>query len=1171
MEGFAAYYEAAVSGNPNAVYWGGQNIESNEFYDTHYDGRCANNPGDGSYDGLQVEGSVASILWAISDGEEPLPYSFSKIADIIERNPQGIDDFYQMWDDSGEAELDVVYTEFGIDKLPPKVKTSFGPTPYTSNSVTLDGSVVDDETETESVEISVGGSSYETIASGDGTWSTTRTIQDGTHIVQVRTKDIHGNTNETEHEVRVSSEAPVVDTDNSQVPEYGAPGTEIVVGFTHETRFPESATVTVLDQGGSEVASRTVSNVQGGQLTQSESVSIGLPNDITDGEYDIQVTVEDESGRADTSTNAEIVVDTTLPNINDVTVADTYVNASTPLEVSVAAEDTGTIQSGVADVEVVDAADTDRTAALSADSDEWDGTFDPDTSDGTHTALITVTDAAGNVNQTSISYDVDNQPPSVNAIAPRYTNASAVNVSGTVTDRNLTAATLTTNRSSQSGQLHLLSASGNYDETVDLSLGSNRIIIEATDRAGNTAEFAVSIGRDEMPPNGSLAEPGRVGGGDGPGATNQTDPMLVLSVSDNLAGMNETATASTARIDGQSVPADGDHDDGTLSVKGESLADGSHELTVELVDRAGNSREVTESFVVDTVSPEIDDVDLHDANNRTVLPTDPVPVTVNATDDRTGVGSVLARDSTLAADGDSWTGSTSAPLRIGNRTIEIRAIDAAGNVQQQNLSVYVGLQQTVPVTESGLATGESPDDAVDDVTIQIATDENGTAINGSHIELTSAVTTENPEDTPVPDDHVVYYPQHDFNVSSDQTEGGNFNATVSLADLREARGIPESVEFWVFNETTDGWRSIDGEALNGSDGELAYRVQTPHYSTFAVSSDVDDTAPNVTIDSPSTTGEVEANELRIRASFEDEGIGVDPNATVLTIDGESVDLNDAETLTNASLDVSTPVDPGNRTISLRVSDAYGNERNETWTVTVTEPLAHASGGGDGGGGGGGQSGDDASLTVDMFESDGGATIRLSDIPRSSEADIDTDGVVSGTPFEVSGIWMDFLFDPSDFRIETTDPRVDAPGSALPSDAGTPVGYLTADVIGVEERKVAEMRVSFSVRDDAFPEGASVDEFVAYQRVDGEWITLDTAVEGDVVVATLETTTAEQIALAAEAPGDGSEESSDEETNGTESQTVTASEDRDTGLDIPGFGVPVAVIALLAAVVLLRRP
>ena len=1198
VEGFAEYYEAAVSGDPNAVYWPySQNIESNEFYDTEYTGECANNPGDGSYDGLQVEGTTASILWELTDGDEPFSSpSFSDIADILENNPQGMNEFYNQWDQGNQEELDAIYTEYGIDKLGPRPSVDFDSTPYTSNSVTLEGSVTDNEAATETLELSVDGSSYEAIASGDGSWSASRTLSDGSHTVQLKATDIHGNTNVTKHTVRVSSEAPSTTLNKSQVPDYAAPGTESEIKFTHQTLFPDKATVTVFDESGSEVTSETISDLEGTSSERTGSTSVQLPTELTDGTYDIEVVVKDESGRTGTA-DETFVVDTTLPTIENVSIADTYVNSSTPIHTEVAAVDTGTIASGVDTIKITHPDDSSRSSTLSPEGDSWNGTFDPNETSGSHTAVVNIIDAAGNVNETIVSYEVDNEPPTVNGSTPRFTNASSVTVSGNITDQNLTSAVIRTNRTNGTSQL--LNSSGQYSESVDLERGSNRIIVEASDAAENSEEFVLSVGRDETAPTGNLSVPGRIGGSDGPGATNQTNPTVVLTVSDNLADIDETATSATAHIDGDSASAVASRQNGTISVESANLSDGTHQVTVDLVDRAGNSREVTESFVVDTVQPDIDSIDLHNISNTTVLPSDDIPVTVNTTDDRTGVGTVTARESSLTSKSDNWNGTMTAPLGIGNRTIEIAATDAAGNIDRETVTVHVGQQQTIPVSESGNATGESPSERVNDVTLEIATDDNGTEINATNVDLTSAVSEENPEDKPVPDDHVAYYPQHDFNVSSEYTEGGHFNASVLRSELKNAKGLPDTIEFWVFNESSSEWKAIEATEYNSTDEELAYRVETPHYSTFAVSSDVDETAPNITREGPSTSGDIETDELRIRASFNDTGSGVNPNATEVTVDNQTLNLSSARTLTNTSLDVSQKVNPGNHTFSIQVADQYGNKQTKTWNVTVTEPSSTDEGDGGGGGGGGGGSRlgeEDTGPEIEIISLDGGTTVRLSEIPRNGQADINPEGAISGEPFTVSHIQMNFRFDMDDFRIETTTPRVDS-GTApnLPIDAGTPVGYLDMDIIGIEDRSVTETRMHFSIGQSALPSESSLDDLTVYQRTESEWVALDTDTNDENLVATLETTNGENLAVAADVgTNDGSETNetsgnadkpetnetsgnadkpkTDETSGGTNDGSTEASAGSDDSEEeIPGFGISITILALLSVVALLRRP
>lgn len=205
--------------------------------------------------------------------------------------------------------------------------------------------------------------------------------------------------------------------------------------------------------------------------------------------------------------------------------------------------------------------------------------------------------------------------------------------------------------------------------------------------------------------------------------------------------------------------------------------------------------------------------------------------------------------------------------------------------------------------------------------------------------------------------------------------------------------------------------------------------------------------------------------------------------------------------------------------------------------------------------------------IEVFPDGSSATIQLSGIPENGQVDIDPDGAISGEPFAVSRIWMNFRSDVGDFSIETTSPRVDSRTSpSLPSDAGTPVGYLDLEIIGIEDTRVAETRMRFSVSENTLPAESSLDDLTVYQRIDGEWVALDTDTEGGDLIATLETTSEEHLAVGSDM--DGKSDSTETADNGdAESQ---AESDDQSGIEIPGFGVSVTILALLSVAALLRR-
>ena len=1171
VEGFAEYYSAAALDDPDAVSWGSQNIETNEFYDTDYDTRCIPGDDNGEYDGRSVEGSVASILWDITDGgasdDDTIDYSFAAVADVLERDPSGINEFYQIWNRGDTAALDRIYTTYGIDKLPPTVEPTLQSTPYTDSSVVLNGWVLDDEVSTESLEIAVDDGVYVPIASGDGNWSATRELSDGNHTVSLRATDVNGNTREITRTIRVSSTPPSVATSDQRLPAFGSPNGTVSVGFDYEMRYPDEATVRVLDNG-SVVATVSASDLAAAPSGGEGTVDVQLPTNVTDGSYDVSVVVTDAANRTSTSrVDDAFLVDTTAPTIGNVTLAEDYVNASTPLSFTVGAVDGGTgngsVVSGVERVAVA----SNTTAALSNTSGNWTGTVSPNASDGSHTAVVRVVDAAGNVNRTTVTYEVDSRAPRVNATAPRFTNASEATLSGNVTDANLTSLTVRAPNSSE----RLRTDSGNYSTTVTLENGSNDVVLVATDAAGNTLTQEVPIGVDREPPEASLTAPGRLGDSEGPPAANDSAPTLAFDVTDDLAGLDESDT--TATIDGATASVTASRANGTVTVTGSDLADGNHSVTVRLVDRAGNVETVERTFVVDTVAPTIENATLPRAANRTIDPGENVTLWVNASDAGTAVGTVYGSLTGLANDSGTWRGNAPAPIRVGNRSIAVRVVDAAGNVERTTVAVYVGTRQTVTVDQSGVATAAPSVAEVESVSVALANGTNDTA--NATVELTSAVTAANPAGEPVADDYVPYYAQFAFDAPN-ETDGGSFVLDVSRDRLNESAALANTLTFWVHNETADEWTQLNATRVAAGE-ELRYRVETPHYSTFAVSAEQDDAAPRLNLTAPTGDGEIESGTHDLVATFADDESRVLPNETWVAVDGEARNLSAAATLNDSRLRIPLSLDAGNHTVSVRVVDRFGNERVVSRNVTVVEPATPASGssgaGGGGGGGGGGQSSEPVRTDVTNFEDS--TTVRISDIGHGAEFDVGL-AEAAGEGLTVASLDFAFTFDAADFRVELGHPRASLDG--VPAvGSGTPIGYVGLEAPGLETDSLDSASVTVAVSEDALPDGTTQDDVTAYQYVDGEWQSRDVQSAGDGTYE-VQVDGFAPLAVVAEAPATEAATPTSTTTatptaTATPAPTATSTETATpatTGQRVPGFGPVVAAAALLVAALLARR-
>ena len=336
--------------------------------------------------------------------------------------------------------------------------------------------------------------------------------------------------------------------------------------------------------------------------------------------------------------------------------------------------------------------------------------------------------------------------------------------------------------------------------------------------------------------------------------------------------------------------------------------------------------------------------------------------------------------------------------------------------------------------------------------------------------------------------------------------------------------------------------------------------------------DGDEDEPLFDVSIIETNSPVEEGEtLDVTADIENEGDSsdtqtVDFDISGLGSDSMSVSLDGSDSQTET---FSTPTNDGDA--GEYTAEIESDTDDDTMPVSVD--AVESPGGGVGGG-------DDPELSVDIFDLDDSTTIRLADIPRASEADIDTEAAIVGDTFTVSSIWMDFQFSPDDFRIEASDPRADAGGApSLASDVAEPLGYVELEFIGADESTITDTRIGVQVDDESLSDSESREDLQVYQYIEGDWTPLETELDGETAMATVESITEEQFALGVETSeqtdSEDEQEDQPEETDdeaeddaGDEADDDTSEEAEEVEDDIPGFGVPIAILALIATTLIM---
>jgi len=271
-----------------------------------------------------------------------------------------------------------------------------------------------------------------------------------------------------------------------------------------------------------------------------------------------------------------------------------------------------------------------------------------------------VWDIALNYNHTTVTIVIDRTPPTLQVTDPTdgdIKSAALIHILGTYE----AGAKISINGLERQGPY-----TGILNEEFTLSEGSNAIVVEAEDLAGNVATVVLTIHLDRFAPTLTVLEPRD-------GLVTKVTNITIEGEVESDADITVSVRSSTTNLVDEVITP---RDDGTFSHKVD-LAEGENTIVVRAWDRARNLAEVTRVVIVDTTEPLCE---ITSPKDGTTTNQNTIRVTGKAELGMTLYlnGKQIFNDGTV---------DRIVNLNEGPNPIELRVVDAIGNAGRHRITV----------------------------------------------------------------------------------------------------------------------------------------------------------------------------------------------------------------------------------------------------------------------------------------------------------------------------------------------------------------------------------------------------------------------------------------------------------------------------------------------------